>query len=238
MTDTPSRLFSLVCILIAVWVLVYWLYEPRSPKVTTDIVQSPASATSVSQASRPGSQPSDSSPAQPDSPVVPPKPVVVERPTPAAPAPSPLAVPQPSPIIEPKFRDYVVQPGDVSWDAIARRIYGDRRMANVISQANPLNTSDKLKPGKTVLKIPLDPTNIQGKPNPEYRPLVVPTSPAASPETTYVVQGDDTLWAISKKVYGKGGLWKTIYEANRGTIKNADRPPAGAVLRIPPAPGQ
>jgi nucleoid-associated protein YgaU len=50
------------------------------------------------------------------------------------------------------------------------------------------------------------------------------------------VQADDTLWGIAKKVYGKGSLWRTIYDANRDKIKDPDRPTAGAVLTVPPKP--
>lgn len=220
MTDTPTRMFGLVCILIAVWVLVYWLYQPRPPRVTADVIDRPVPV-----------QPriAEPEPAPPETALPTPAPVVAE---PTAPPPEP-----PPAIIEPKFREYVVQAGDVSWERIAQRVYGDRRMADVIARANPMNTSDRLKPGRTILRIPLDPTNIQGKPNPEYKPAAPsPESPKAKPETTYVIQSDDTLWDIAKKVYGKGHMWKVIYEANRDVIKNPDRPVAGTVLRIPAQP--
>lgn len=232
MADTPSRLFSLVAILIAVWVLVYWLYEPRPPRVTADTISPVPRASGAaspqprlpplpqqSQPLLPSPQPESRPPTRPE--------------TQAAPKSDPPAPPPPA-VIEPKFRQYVVQVGDVSWEAVAQRIYGDRRMWTTIAKANPLATSDRLKPGKTVLNIPLDPDNIQGKPNPaaETPPPATPKPPPAA-ETTYVVQEGDTLWAISKKVYGKGGLWERIYNANRGTIKDKDRPVAGTVLRVP-----
>lgn len=239
MTDTPSRLFSLVAILIAVWVLVYWLYEPRPPKVTADMI--PAGARTPP------------SPSVPERAVrsVPPivsqdRPITPEtQPGPGkATVTPPMAPPAPPQIIEPQFRKYIVQPGDVSWESIAQRVYGDRRMWSVIAQANPLATSDRLKPGTTVLNIPVDPSNIQGKPNPEAvlptpagTVAAVPTPPKPA-ETIYIVQEGDTLWAIARRVYGKGAMWETIYRANRDRIKDKDRPIAGTSLVIPPRPDQ
>ncbi|MFN7019831.1 MAG: LysM peptidoglycan-binding domain-containing protein [Phycisphaerales bacterium] len=241
MTDTPSRLFSLVAILIAVWVLVYWLYEPRPPKVTADVI--PAGArTPVAAPISPERADRSAPPIVPQS-----RPITPESrsgPDAAAVPSLPIVVQTPPPIIEPQFRQYIVQPGDVSWEAIAQRIYGDRRMWSVIARANPLSTSDRLKPGTTVLNIPVDPSNIQGKPNPE----AVPSSPSGGPapalappktaETTYIVQEGDTLWAIARRVYGKGAMWEVIYRANRDRIKDKDRPIAGTSLVIPPRPDE
>lgn len=47
-----------------------------------------------------------------------------------------------------------------------------------------------------------------------------------------VVKGD-TLWAISKKYYGKGSRYPEIFEANRPMLSHPDRIYVGQVLRIP-----
>ncbi len=47
-----------------------------------------------------------------------------------------------------------------------------------------------------------------------------------------VVRGD-TLWAISKKYYGKGGRYMEIFEANRPMLSHPDKIYVGQVLRIP-----
>lgn len=47
-----------------------------------------------------------------------------------------------------------------------------------------------------------------------------------------VVKGD-TLWAVSKKYYGKGSRYPEIFEANRPMLSHPDKIYVGQVLRIP-----
>lgn len=47
-----------------------------------------------------------------------------------------------------------------------------------------------------------------------------------------VVRGD-TLWAISKKYYGKGSRYPEIFEANKPMLSHPDKIYVGQVLRIP-----
>ena len=42
---------------------------------------------------------------------------------------------------------------------------------------------------------------------------------SVSEQTSYVVKKGDTLWGISRKFYGTGTKWKTIYNANKTTIE-------------------
>lgn len=54
-----------------------------------------------------------------------------------------------------------------------------------------------------------------------------------APET-YTVKSGDCLWNIAKKVYGDGSKYKTIYEANKGTIGgNPNLIYPGQVLTLP-----
>lgn len=50
---------------------------------------------------------------------------------------------------------------------------------------------------------------------------------------TYTVVAGDSLSRIAKRRYGKGSMWKLIYEANRDKIENPDLIYPGQVLRIP-----
>jgi nucleoid-associated protein YgaU len=52
---------------------------------------------------------------------------------------------------------------------------------------------------------------------------------------TYVVVAGDSLSKIAKRQYGNASKWRTIYEANRETIKNPDLIHPGQELRIPAA---
>lgn len=48
----------------------------------------------------------------------------------------------------------------------------------------------------------------------------------------YTVKYGDTLCELAKKYLGDSGKWKTIYELNKGKIKDYNRVPAGTVLRF------
>ena len=66
------------------------------------------------------------------------------------------------------------------------------------------------------------------------------SSTAAAPQgvavtRTYTVVSGDSLSKIAKKIYGDGGRWKEIWEANKDTIKNPDLIHPGQVLKIPGA---
>ncbi len=50
---------------------------------------------------------------------------------------------------------------------------------------------------------------------------------------TYTVESGDTLWGISKKMYGEGSKYMTIFEANTPMLKDPDKIYPGQVLRIP-----
>ncbi|MBQ6534988.1 MAG: LysM peptidoglycan-binding domain-containing protein, partial [Opitutales bacterium] len=50
---------------------------------------------------------------------------------------------------------------------------------------------------------------------------------------TYTVQPGDTLTNISRKVYGKRGRWRDIFDANRDRMATPESLKPGQVLRIP-----
>lgn len=66
---------------------------------------------------------------------------------------------------------------------------------------------------------------------------MITDSPATTPvPATYVVQPNDTLEKIAKKVYGSYRRWPRIYKANRELIKNPNVLRTGLRLTIPPLP--
>ena len=50
---------------------------------------------------------------------------------------------------------------------------------------------------------------------------------------TYTVQSGDTLWKIASEMYGSGGKYMKIFEANTNILENPDRIKPGQVLLIP-----
>ena len=51
--------------------------------------------------------------------------------------------------------------------------------------------------------------------------------------TTIEVEKGDTLWCIARKYYGNGAKYLTIYNANKGKIKNPYLIYVGQVFTIP-----
>ncbi|MBY0312837.1 MAG: LysM peptidoglycan-binding domain-containing protein [Phycisphaerales bacterium] len=257
MSDTPSKLFAVLALLLGVWVLTYWLYQPSSasavPRVTLDPRISEPPPSPVPDASTPPIDRGNTSGGSADQPVLrEPKLPLPELPKAGDPTPPkpPVKTRRVQKVIEPQWRTYIVQKGDTGWKAVAARkeVFGDASKWQIISRSNPLASPDRLKPGVTELRIPLDPENIQGKlvwvdepipdePSAGPGPATPPTEPSPPPgEKTYTITREDTLWEISKKFYGKGASWRVIYDANRALIPDPDRPPAGVTIRIPAVP--
>jgi nucleoid-associated protein YgaU len=58
--------------------------------------------------------------------------------------------------------------------------------------------------------------------------------PTGGNETTYKVQPNDTLWSISKDVYGTDAYYKALAEHNRKKYPNPDNLQVGDVISVPP----
>ncbi|MEI6055123.1 MAG: LysM peptidoglycan-binding domain-containing protein [Lentisphaerota bacterium] len=63
--------------------------------------------------------------------------------------------------------------------------------------------------------------------------IASPAKGVLSTETSYTVKKGDTLWSISKNVYGDGNSWKKIQEANKAILGDSNSLKAGTVLQIP-----
>ena len=61
------------------------------------------------------------------------------------------------------------------------------------------------------------------------RPLELPSNNFRE----YTVKKGDSLWKIAVAFYGKGGMWKEIYNANLDIINNSDKIYPGQVFKIP-----
>lgn len=219
----PVAVFAL---LLGVWVVTYWLYEPGGPPITfaTDRQAAPA-----------------------------PKPAV-PAPLPPSSADDPLM--RVHALQPPRFTTYTVQMGDDSFAAVARKVLGDARYAEQIARANPLVSPDRLVAGRTVLRIPEDPDNIQGRPveftlpqiqvprpwHEHAQPITPPPMPPPpgsrwpTSDQWHEVKAGESLSKIGARYYSSPNGYLKIFEANRDQLASPDRLKAGMRLKIPKGP--
>ena len=57
--------------------------------------------------------------------------------------------------------------------------------------------------------------------------------PAGEEGRTYTVKSGDTLWKIAESMYGSGGKYMKIFEANTSILENPDKIFPGQKLVIP-----
>ena len=202
--------------LAAIWVGVYWMWEP-SRSAGVSFADQPEAAEREAQQPIAG----DSE-------------VREVEPTPIEPDPTPPPVADEDPpagdpeegVIQPQFRDYTIQRGD-TFESIARRFFGASSRSAAIAAANPLTDPNRLREGQ-VIRVPLDPDNIQGQ-APEGAEPELP-----EPEfVEYTVVKRDTLSEIAQHFYGSLRYADVIFNANRDTMSSMNDLQIGQVLRIP-----
>lgn len=174
-TKDPARMVGVFGVLLGLWGVVFWLWGPSAPPISF------------------GDRPEG---------FVEPRPLTQVQREPGTAGPGAAAPAarggtggshEVRRVLEkPQFRSYTVRKGDTSFEVIAARpeVFGDRRLASAIRDSNPLVSPDRLIPGRTVLRIPLDPSNTEGRivtvpvPTPQpQRPEPRPTpSPSLAPK--------------------------------------------------------
>ena len=117
----------------------------------------------------------------------------------------------------PSVVTYTVESGDSLWK-IAQKYYGSGDAWKRIFDANTDKISD---PNRIYVGQQLTIYITEGN--------LITTDQG----TTYVVQSGDSLWKISRKVYGVGWFWKKIYNANKDKISDPHYLYVGQVLTIP-----
>lgn len=105
---------------------------------------------------------------------------------------------------------------------------------------NPDVTPDDLrKPVPPAQPVSIDVPERRAPVSQNYEPVVEPImeSPRSVPvdatPSEYVIQKNDTLQKISKKVYGTYKKWYQIYEANKDILTDPNRIKPGLTIRIP-----
>jgi nucleoid-associated protein YgaU len=70
----------------------------------------------------------------------------------------------------------------------------------------------------------------------EGEPRTIQQAPLASAPGAVIIRRGDTLWQISRRTYGQGVRYTTIYLANRSQIQDPDRIQPGQVFSVPDTP--
>lgn len=132
---------------------------------------------------------------------------------------------------------YVVRRGD-TLSAIAQRFYGSASRWRVIARANNLKDPKRLRVGMELV-IPQEQETEpfrDGRPDVPLRTNLAKTADDTQEQgekSTYTVRKNDSLWKIAEAEYGDGSMWKTVFEANRNSLRNKDSLRVGQVLRLP-----
>lgn len=124
---------------------------------------------------------------------------------------------------------YMVLPGDSLWK-IAARFYGTGDLWRKIYEDNAavIKNPGRIYTGQ-ILRIYLTEKNESGASNAEAGS----TAGDNAGSKVYRVMPGDSLWTIARRMYGNGGLWGRIYQANRNIMADPRRLYRGQMLVIP-----
>jgi nucleoid-associated protein YgaU len=128
-----------------------------------------------------------------------------------------------------QLQTYRVQAGDSLW-SIAQQLYGNGSLWSQIYNANQgqIANPNLIFPGQ-VFNIPA--SSGSGTLTPGTTP---PGNQTGGTAGQYIVRPGDSLWSIAQSIYGNGGRWQEIYNANTAKIgPNPSLIFAGTELTIP-----
>lgn len=95
--------------------------------------------------------------------------------------------------------------------------------------------SQTAPPASTVTDTAAQPAQPAAKPEQQAsaQPPSVTAAPLQSVDGAVIIRRGDTLWRISRRVYGRGVRYSTIYLANQSQISDPDRIWPGQVFSVP-----
>lgn len=110
--------------------------------------------------------------------------------------------------------------------------------------ADPAKTREMLKQASAGLSEPsVSDVAAANAPDPETdgaaqsgEPRTIVQAPLASTPGAVIIRRGDTLWQISRRTYGQGVRYTTIYVANKSQIQDPDRIKPGQVFSVPDSP--
>ena len=232
-TENSGKLAGGLLLLVALWIGVFWWWPASEPRITFAAGEAVGegggdrAGMAVGGADGASTAPTPGSVAPGREAAIASEPMKSAQSVKTPPPPKPLAV------IAPEFTDHTVRRGE-TFASIARRYYGSSGNASAVARANPFVSPQSLRPGR-VVRVPKDPGNIQGKPNPEARPEP-PREAGGAEVREHVVAAGETLSSIAKEAYGTVTLATHLYEANRDVLESEDALRVGQRLRIPARP--
>jgi LysM repeat protein len=125
---------------------------------------------------------------------------------------------------------YTIAQGDTLY-GIAMKHYGDARGAQIIETANPGLNPKALRVGDKII-LPDKPAPAEKLPAPAASGAAAPAGAPAG--KVYVVQKNDTLIGISKRIYGDASMYRKIFEANKDILSSPNATlHVGEKLRLP-----
>ncbi|MCY0147596.1 LysM peptidoglycan-binding domain-containing protein [Hoeflea sp. G2-23] len=132
--------------------------------------------------------------------------------------------------------------------AAAPEAGSDAAAATSASEGDAVAMRDMLKQAQTALSQPADiavaAANAPASDADEAQtgepgePRTIVQAPLASAPGAVIIRRGDTLWQISRRTYGQGVRYTTIYLANRSQIQDPDRIKPGQVFSVPEKPLQ
>ena len=252
MQDRGTRWMAVGIVAVLVWMFTYWSWnpiEPASAVMLDTTLEVPHSSSEQETGSMTSLRTDDAwriaeqpfSPGNASSITTPtPTPPLVLRNSPVVVEPRPLPPSQSAPasrsnqgVVAPSFRDYTIKPND-TFEGIARRELGSPSLVESIQRANPLRDPRRIRPGD-VIRLPVDPQNIQGKLAGNANDAS-PTTPAPANFAEYVVVSGDTLSSIAQRLLGSSDQARAIFELNRDRLPSMNSIRIGQRLRVPVAP--
>ena len=134
--------------------------------------------------------------------------------------------------------------GEAADNANPAETAGDDQKIARLATADMSKVNEMVAKAETALSEPADmtiasaaePGDIavsQGQPG---DPKTILQAPLASTPGAVIIRRGDTLWQISRRTYGEGVRYTTIYVANRSQIQDPDRIKPGQVFSVPEDP--
>ena len=226
MANSGGRIAAGLVVLSAVWIGVYWWW-PVEPAIRFETPRETERGVAERTKVAPLTQPE----AVKTLAAAPTPPPVMMRP-------EPVASDAQAGVIAPTFTEDVIRSGD-TFATIAQRHYGDSSKADVIARANPLMSAANLREGR-VVRVPRDPSNVQGLPVLKTAAGEVKPAPAQESKPVamqeYTVQKGDSLAKIARRVYGEERMADMIFQANRDVLTDPAKIRVGQKLKIPAKP--